>query len=202
MATRRQLLASSAALAGTVWVTPSIVALDRVAAQTGSGVPEIPFLANGAVWADPPPTNLAIGATESDTDSPVFLEAGCEVLANPIVVNRSTAGSFNGNSNEATVIPAGTAIASYFVHGDRDNIPGFLTGSMTFANQMILGLIYETAQFNATSFLEAPAVNYVYGPAEGNDNMTLDLTAGANTVTWNLRFGGATDQIRVITTCG
>jgi len=196
------MIASSAAAATAIWVTPSIIALDSaaVAAQSGPG-PEIPVLANGAVWFDPAPPNLAIGAIESDTDSPVFLEAGCTVLDNPIVVNRSSAGAFNGDSNENTVVSAGTSIASYFVHGDRDNIPGFLTGSATFTSQTILGLIYETAQFNATNFLEVTGTNYVYGPAEVNDNMTLDLTPGSNTVTWNLRFGGATDQIRIITTC-
>ena len=36
---------------------------------------------------------------------------------------------------------------------------------------------------------------------EGNDNMTLDLTPNANTVTWDMRFGGVTDQIRIITAC-
>lgn len=195
------MIASTGTLAATAWIAPSIISFDQVAAQVGSGTPEIPVLGMGAVWFDPPPPNLAVGAIESDTDTPVFLESPCVVLTQPITVNRSTAGVFNGNSNQNTPVPAGTAVTSYFVQGDRDNIPGFLTGSMTFTNQTILGLIYETAQFNATSFLEFPGTNYAYGPAEGNDNMTLDLTPGANTVTWNLRFGGATDQIRVITSC-
>ena len=201
MATRRHLLASSAAVAATAWVAPSVITLDRVAAAAVSGTAEIPQLGPGAAWFDPAPPNLAVGAVESDTETPVFLEVSCFELDAPIVVNRSTAGAFNGNSNQNTVIPAGTRIASYFAHGDKLTIPGRLTGSMTFTSQTILGLIYETAQFNATSFLEIPGTNYVYGGAEGGDNMTLALTPGANTVTWDLNFGPVTDQIRVITTC-
>lgn len=123
------------------------------------------------------------------------------MLANPITVNRSSPGLFNGNSNEATVIPAGTKICSYFVHGDRLNNNGRLTGAATFSTNTILGLIYESAQFNATSFLEVPGTNYAYDPAEGGDNMTLDLTPGSNTVTWDFLFGPVTDQIRIITSC-
>ena len=36
---------------------------------------------------------------------------------------------------------------------------------------------------------------------EGNDLMTLDLTPGANTLTWTMTFGPVLDQIRVITAC-
>ena len=87
------------------------------------------------------------------------------------------------------------------MHGDRLDNNGRLTGAVTFSTNTVLGLIYEAGTFNATSFLETPGVNYVYGPMEGNDNMTLDLTPNANTVTWDMRFGGVTDQIRIITAC-
>ena len=201
MATRRHILTGSAGVVA-VWATPTIVGFGPIAAAQASGPgPEIPSLTPGAVLADPPPPDLSIGAVESNTDTLVFLEAGCVILTAPIIVNRSSPGSFNGNSNENTTVPAGTKICSYFVHGDRLNLPGRLAGGATFSTNPILGLIYETAQFNATSFLEVPGVNYAYGPAEGNDFMTLDLTPGSNTVTWDLRFGGATDQIRIITAC-
>jgi hypothetical protein len=32
--------------------------------------------------------------------------------------------------------------------------------------------------------------------------MWLDLTTGANSLRWRMRFGGALDGIRVITDCG
>lgn len=201
MVGRRQVIAAGAGAAA-VWATPTIVGLGPfAAAQASTPGPEIPGLIPGAVWFDPPPPDLSPGAIESNTDTPVFLEAACVTLTAPIVVNRSSPGIFNGNSNENTTIPAGTKICSYFVHGDRLNPPGTLSGGVVFMTNIILGLIYENAQFNATSFLEVPGVNYSYGPAEGSDDMTLDLTPGSNTVTWNMRFGGVTDQIRIITAC-
>jgi len=201
MVTRRHVLTGSAG-AVAIWAAPTVVGLGPIAAAQASGPgAEIPTLIPGAVWADPPPPDLSPGAVESNTDTPVFLEADGYVLTTSIVVNRSSPGSFSGNSNENTTIPAGTTICSYFVHGDRLDIPGRLDGGLIFSTNTILGLIYETAQFTATDFLEVSGVTYDYGPAEGNDFMTLDLTPGANTVTWDMRFGGVTDQIRIITAC-
>ncbi len=202
MANRRQLLVGGAAFGTTAWVAPSVLSLDRVAAAVGSGTPEVPLVSNGAVLISPPATNQeGTLPLDSNTNTFVWPEIGCEVLDNDLVVNRSTAGSFNGGSNQGTIIPAGTKIASYYAHGDRLDDGGTLTGQMTFQNQQILGLIYRTAQLNASSYLEAPATNYFNGPMEGNDTMVLSLAAGMNSVSWNMRFGPALDGIRVITTC-
>lgn len=202
MVSRRQIIAASAASAA-VWSAPSVVALDRVAAATPSGcAPEVPTVDSGAMLIAPPP-ELAPNSSSLDNNTTtfVFIESSCVVLDAPITVDRSTAGVFNGNSNQGATIPAGTKICSYIVHGDRLDNNGRLTGAAMFSINPILGLIYEMATFNATSFLEVPGTNYVYGPMEGSDNMTLDLTPGANRVTWDMRFGGVTDQIRIITAC-
>ena len=199
------MLASTAALSATIWVAPSVVALDRVAAATPSDDScEVPTVYNGGIWLDPPPTDLSIGGPlDSNTNTFVFAETPAPVtLANDLLVDRTTAGSFNGNSNQNATIPAGTTICSYYVHGDRLDNNGNLTGALTFANSTIIGLIYEDTTFNASSFLRVPGTTYVNGPMESNDLMTLDLTPGANTLTWNMRFGPVLDQIRVITSCG
>ena len=202
MVSRRHVIAGSAgALAA--WSAPSVTALGHAAAAQASGPgPEIPVVTDGGILIAPPP-DLSAGTPplDSNTNTFVFVESGCTVLANPITVNRSSPGAFNGNSNEATQIPAGTKICSYFVHGDRLDNAGRLQGKVTFMTNTILGLIYETAEFNATAFLETPGTTYAYGAMEGNDFMTLDLTPGSNMVTWDMRFGGVTDQIRIITAC-
>jgi len=99
------------------------------------------------------------------------------------------------------VIPAGTEIASYLVHGDRLNDSGILTGSLTFTNATILGLIYRTGQLNASNFLSAPNTSGNPQPMEGSDTMVLGLTPGSNTLSWSMRFGPALDNIRVIISC-
>ena len=203
MTSRRQLIASSAALATTAWVAPSVIALDRIAAASPSDSCEIPEVFDGAVYLDPPPTDLSIGGPlDSNDNTWVFMETTMPVtITADLTVDRTTAGNFNGNSNQNATIPAGTTICSYLVHGDRLDNSGQLTGGLRFANSTIIGLIYEDATFNASSFLQAPGTTYVNGPMEGGDLMSLDLTPGANTLTWEMTFGPVLDQIRVITTC-
>ncbi len=198
MTNRRHVITGGVALGTTAWVAPSVLALDRLGAAVGSGTPDVPVVSMGALLIDPPPT-IQEGTLplDSNTNTFVWPEIGCEILDNDLVVNRSTPGSFNGGSNQATVIPAGTKIASYYVHGDRLDDGGQLTGQMTFPNATILGLIYRPAQLNASSYLEAPGTTYFNGPMETSDTMTLS----ADTVSWNMRFGPALDGIRVITTC-
>ncbi len=204
MATRRQILRRSAAITATTWVAPSIIALDRVAAAAPSDTScEVPAVVDGAVWLDPPPTSLLEGGPlDSNANTYVFSETPAPVtLTAPLVVNRVTAGSFGGNSNENASIAVGTTICSYFVHGDRLDDRGWLYGSLSFANSQIIGLIYRSAQMSASSFLEVPTTTYDIGPMESNDSMGFDLTPGANALRWEMRFGGHLDQIRVITTC-
>lgn len=198
------MLTSSAAVAATAWVAPVVVGFDRVAAATPSDTScEVPVVSNGAAWLAAPPPTLAVGGPlESDVNTFVFSETPAPVtLAADLLVDRTTAGSFNGNSNQNATVAAGTTICSYFVHGDKDTLPGLLFGQLMFATSTIVGLIYENATFSASSFLEAPATAYVYGGMESTDDMGLDLTPGANTLRWSMLFGGHVDQIRVITAC-
>ena len=119
-----------------------------------------------------------------------------------LIVDRTTAGTFNGNSNQNATIPSGTTICSYFVHGDRLDNNGQLTGALGFENSTIIGLIYEVATLNDSAFLRVPGTTYSTGAMEGGDDMSLDLTPGANVLRWEMTFGPVVDQIRVITTCG
>lgn len=204
MTSRRKLLSSSAALATTAWVAPSIVALDSVAAATPSDtVCELPEVFGGAILHEPPPPDLSIGGPlDSNTNTHVFRETVAPVLlAAGLTVDRTTAGTFNGNSNQNATIASGTTICSYLVHGDRLDNSGRLQGGLSFGSSTIIGLIYETATLNASSFLRAPGVIYSTGAMEGGDNMSLDLTPGANTLRWDMQFGPVVDQIRVITSC-
>jgi len=202
MSSRRTLLRSGAALTTAAWVAPSVLTLERAAAATPSGGCEIPTMSNGGVWLSSPPASLAEGGVlDSPTETYAFLEQGPVTLTADLTANRATAGTFGGNSNENAVIPAGTTICSYYVHGDRLDDNGFLTGTMQFSSHQIVGLIYRSNQMTASNFLRNPATTYDQGPMEGNDSMTMSLATGANTLSWSMRFGPHLDQIRVITSC-
>jgi len=195
---RRTLLLGGSAIAATTWIAPSVLTIDRVAAATASGGTCI-VGSVGVTYYDPPPPSVEINALESNTTASVFAEGACVTLPNDIVVNRSTNGTFQGNSNQGSVIPSGTAVQTFIINGDRST-NGRLNGSITF-NQPILGLIYRRDQFNATSFLEAPGTAYPNVNAaflEPSDRLTL----ATDTVTWELRMGGIwSDMIRVIVAC-
>ena len=202
MVQRRRVIAGGAALGATAWVAPSVLTLDRVGAAVGSCIAETPTVGNGAVLIDPPPTiQEGTPGLDSNTNTWVWLEQEAVVLMAPLTVNRVTDGTFNGGSNENATIPTGTQIASYYVHGDRLDDNGNLTGSLNFANASIIGLIYRTAELNASSFLRAPGTTYFNGPSEGGDTMGLSVVPGASDLRWNFRFGPALDGIRVIISC-
>lgn len=201
MTSRRTFLAGGSVAAGISWVAPSILTLDRVAAANGSGTCDTPSVASGAVLIAPPAVNPAGSALDSNTNTWVWPESGPCILANDLAVNRTSAGSFFGNSNEAATIPAGTCVCSHFVHGDRLDNSGTLTGSLSFGTASILGLIYRRTELNSSDFLGAPATTYTYGPMDSNDEMGLSLAPGANSLKWSMRFGAGLDQIRVITSC-
>lgn len=200
MAVRRQFLTGGAVAAASVWVAPSVVRLDRAAAASGSGQCETPNVFGGAQYTTAPTITRPGGPLE-DFISFVWNEHGPCELTQDLVVNRVTAGSFTGSSNENQVIPQGTCVCSFFVHGDRLDDDGLLTGTMTFGSTTILGLIYRTAELLASDELETPGTSYTYGAMEPGDTMDLDLTPGANSFSWEMLFGTGLDQVRVITSC-
>ena len=128
MSSRRSFLRAGAGVATATWLAPSVLSLDRVAAAAPSSICEVPSVADGAVWLDPSPPSTAEGqpVLDSNTNTFVWAEAGPFQLANDLTVNRVSAGTFDGGSNEAATIAAGTWICSYFVHGDRLDDNGFL----------------------------------------------------------------------------
>lgn len=196
---RRRLLLGGAALTGTAWVAPSIVGIDRVAAATGSAGSVI-TASTGVTILDPPPASMALNVIESDTTTFVVAESECTVLPSDIVVNRASPGTFNGDSNELAVIPAGTAVCSFYVSADRAT-NGNLVGSLTFATP-ILGLIYELPQFQATTpILGIPGMAY---PTENGAYIERndDFVLSTFTVEWNFYMGGVwSDVMRVVIAC-
>jgi len=199
MLARREMLASTAAVAAATWVTPSVVGLARAAAATPSNMTcELPMASGGAVLLEPPPASILEGVLESDTETYVFRETETAVmLTAPLVVNRVSPGNFNGQGPfEQVEIPTGTLICSYYVHGDRVNNKTTHYGEITFSSSVIAGLIYENPEFNASAFLEVPTTTYVNGGMSQFDFMTLSSTS----LSWSMT-GSQTDSIRVITVC-
>lgn len=199
---RRTFIRAGVALTATAWVTPSVITIDRIQAASPSVPCEVPSVSGGAVLISAPPTlQEGTPSLDSNTTSWVFPEQGPIQLPSDLVVNRTVAGAFDGSSNENAVIPAGSWVCSYYVHGDRLDDNGQLTGQLQFSSANIIGLIYRQTEIDASNYLQAPATTYFTSFLEAADTMTLDLTPGSNRVTWTMNFGAALDSIRVIVNC-
>jgi len=156
----------------------------------------------GTVFLSDPPLSLKEGGVLDDNfNSYVFIEKVCWTLDGDLFLNRGSSGSFTGASNERIVVSSGTKISSYYMHADRLDDNGLLSGGVSFSDGEVLGLIYRRSELDDSNFLRNSATNYFQGPMESSDGMSLLRFAGNQTVTWSCLFGGHLDQIRIITSC-
>jgi len=197
---RRQVVGAGSSIAATAWVAPSVLALDRVAAATGSELCEHPQVFAPASWEDPPPLDLDkdTGIASNDTTW-VFFEQGPIALEKDIEVNRVTEGSFNGKSEEKVDLLEGTVVCSHYVHANRldDTDTPLPTGTLTFPTATILGLIYRSGELKKSDFLEAAGTNYDYHNAEEEDLFTWS----GGSLSWSFVPGNDVRGIRILTAC-
>lgn len=163
-------------------------------------VVELPTVADGAALIDPPTTLAEGGPLDSADTTWIWLEQGPLVLEKDLTVNRHAPGQFNGNTQATSTIAAGTTVCSFRVHADALADRGRLTGSATFAEATVLGIIHRTRQLRASTFLAAPATRERVGGAERGDRLSF-TNDGAATIAWDFSFGRHLDQLRIITSC-
>ena len=196
MVGRRSLIKGSTA----VWLAPSVVTFAAVSTAMGSTPRPFIVSSQNVLLLDPPPPSIKRNFMESDTGTFVFQESTCAPLAQDLVVDRASDGTFNGATSEGATIPAGTLVGTFIVNVDRAT-SGSLTGSLTFSDP-ILGLSYRRPSFEAgTQQFALPGLCYptLTGTYfEGND----DLTLAGDTFAWDAQMGGIwADVARVIVAC-
>ncbi|MEM9565734.1 MAG: glycoside hydrolase family 44 protein [Actinomycetota bacterium] len=166
-----------------------------------SGV-ELPTVANGAVWIDPPRTMAEGGPLDSDEATWVWLERGPVTLEQPVTVNRITSGDFTGRTNENAIVPAGTRVCSFRMWADRLNDNGRLEGSLRFDRSTVLGVIHRPNDVRASEFLRPDGTRSRIGPLESGDNLSLTRDARGTALWWDLRLVNGLDGARILTDCG
>jgi len=167
----------------------------------------------GAIVEIPAPSDVRVGALESDTQIVAFAEQLRFTLAQDLPLNIANPGTSpdGGVPNLSPgTIPAGTKIDSYFLHfdsvGGTDESPVGIAGSITFSHD-ILGLIVNPGTLdNTDNMVGVPGLFYAKvnnrGPEFDPDAPAADfvtLSADRRTVTLNLLNAGSVDQLRVIT---
>lgn len=148
----------------------------------------------GSITLIPPPSDVTLGALESNTEIQVFDEVQGLTLAADLAVNFGGVGG---------VISAGTMINSHFVHKDSiDSNDVTLGGTATF-DEIILGIIASPGNLNASDpILGLAGTNY---PTGLNMRGTLfneigdSIAFADNILTITLRSASRPDQLRVIT---
>lgn len=171
--------------------------------------------ASGDIVLGPPPASLIADSLASDTAVFGFIEQQNFSLGVDLAVNATGAGLFMGTGAPASsTIAAGTAIDSYFFHGDSAITTGVqLVADITFSTD-ILGIIFERQELNdADALLGNPGTTY---PAARPDSDFREFEAGTTcgagsvvdcatvsadlrSINLDLNMTTFIDQIRVIT---
>ena len=165
----------------------------------------------GAVVVIPAPSDVGVGALESDTQIVLFAERLGFSLGQDLPVNIASPGTSpdGGTANlRPGTIALGTTVNSYLLHFDSATNDTLISigGSVTFSHD-ILGLIVHPATLNNTDgVVGIPGLNY---PSVGNRGLELTpgdtaldmvtLSADRRTVSFEFLNAQSTDQIRVIT---
>ena len=166
--------------------------------ETDPGEPAGVIVADGARLVEPPATTVEGGPLDAEAESFVWVESGPVTLDDELVVDLAPQGAWGGADGGGVTIPAGSTVCSLFVHGDRLDDSGVLTGSLRLTDARVLGVAASSGGLWRSRFLRAPEVEHRIGKMEPLDR--VEVTDDA--VAWEMWFGPATDQLRVITDCG
>ncbi len=156
----------------------------------------------GAQLIDPPQNTREGQVLDSNSNTFVWAESGPVVLDADLAIDRIAPGEFNGIDTVPGVIPAGTEVCSWYIVGDREDDRGRLSGTVSFGDEDVLGLIFRNANLRASNSLGADGTSYTVGQMEGGDRMTLSNDGGVDTFMVDMAFGPHTDAVRIITNCG
>lgn len=155
----------------------------------------------GNLVVSSPPASVNPNATESDTETLIFFESTA-LLSADLSVDGINPGTYN--SAVSGVVPSGTNVSSYFLHGDKVGSTAsavMMAGSVTFA-QDILGVIATSPKLTASNFLGAPGT--IYGTNSLRDfelsaNEFFTISNDLKTLTYQLNVSDSADQLRIVT---
>lgn len=161
---------------------------------------EQPTVGAGTRLVGAPATVAEGGVFDSNDTTWVWSEGGPITLARGLDVNRVDEGTFNGRYDADTYLPAGTTVCSYRMLADRADDRGRLTGSMTFVESEVIGIIYRRTDLRRAAFL-SPSAQDRLAPLERADRLSLTTDGSTTTLRWDLYLVGGLDGIRVLTSC-
>ncbi len=169
-------------------------------------------ITTGEVTLIPAPPSVQLNALQSDTNVYLFPEKQGITLSQNVNVDITTAGSYTAAAQTPFtpgVVAAGTVVNSWLVHFNPADGPLYGSGSLTFTDQKIVGIIATDANLDATDLLLGnPTTRYSTGVAgrgleinlpgtDNYDSVTLSTDLMSLSLTW--RAGVVEDEIRILT---
>ena len=188
---RRSILLVTAAISGVLSTSAAVAS---------------PLSFSGAVTVIAAPGDVQLHALESDTLAPLFNEVSNMVLADPLLVDITTAGTFNSPASLTPgSIAAGTPVDSHYLLTDPVGAPTSYAvryqGSITFSSD-ILGIVALNTYATSDPILGYPGTLYTNHAGIAIDFGVPDVlvvSADRRTVSFDLTSGPGADNFRVIT---
>ena len=161
---------------------------------------------SGFEWLDTPPSNLAVGAYESDDLMRVFAEQTDFALTSDVTVDFTEPGTYDQVADlSPTPITAGTIVNSYYIHFDQTTALGkaHISTTITFPDPIIGVILTGGNLSDSKDVLGLPGTAYpasgyeLTGECSTQDCVTLSedrLTLTLEATNYNV-----TDDMRVIT---
>ena len=168
---------------------------------------------SGFQWLATPPSNIAVGAYESDTQAFVFAERTDFVLPSGITADVAEPGTYDQATDldgKAIDIAVGTVVNSYYVHIDQTDLgQPVIRATITFPDPIIGVILTGAGLDNSRPVLGVPTTTYPSGtaaigyeltgacPASTQDCVTL--AADGRILTLETSIYNVTDDLRVLT---
>jgi len=157
-----------------------------------------------------PPSSVLYHDTESNTQIIAFVEKQNHVLSMPITVDITASGTYSPinppgfGSVSPGVIPANTAVNSYFIHFDPvgTTTAVFLTGSIILDEKIIGVIVYPSSLDASDGELGSAGTSYPVGRLRGLESSSPDfITVDIGLAKVDVDVGTSTqiDQVRIIT---
>lgn len=168
---------------------------------------------SGDVVVIPAPVDVRMDQLESDTDLFVFVESVGVLLPMDIAAEITMPGFYNQPGDlTAGVVPGGTIVNSYLLHGDNVDGSGVvprLNGSISFDDPILAILLGNVLNDDPNPSLDDTdailgSTTTLYGTGDFGRGLffsedSVILSADRRTVDVSFRFAAYYDQIRIVT---
>ena len=155
---------------------------------------------------EPPPADITDGASARDDTAILFVETDETPLTGGVLLDITQPGTvaptggdqYASGSLSPAVVPAGTVVASHYIHTDALVEGTAFAGSVTFSCEIAGLIVRRASMLGSDDELARPGVAYDSVRQIGVPD-SVTLSADLRTVSFSFQTFDGTDQIRIVT---